>query len=246
MSDEKILATVGNANITEADVEGFIAGLPREQRAYASNPQFKKHCLEQLISIHLYAMMGEELKLDETEEYKRIMESAKRDILSQLAMNEVLKNITVTEEECKEFYDNNPQQFTEGETVSAKHILVKEEAECLEILNSINKGETTFEDAAKEKSTCPSGQKGGDLGAFGRGQMVPEFEEAAFKAELNTVVGPVATQFGYHLIKVEAKNEAKVADFETVKAQIRSKLLSMKQNDAYIKKAEELKAKYMA
>lgn len=246
MSDEKILATVGNANITEADVEGFIAGLPREQRAYASNPQFKKHCLEQLISIHLYAMMGEELKLNETEEYKKIMESAKRDILSQLAMNEVLKNITVTEEECKEFYDNNPQHFTEGETVSAKHILVKEESECLEILEAINKGETTFEDAAKEKSTCPSGQKGGDLGAFGRGQMVPEFEEAAFNAELNTVVGPVATQFGYHLIKVEAKNEATVADFETVKAQIRSNLLSMKQNDAYIKKAEELKAKYMA
>ena len=246
MSDEKILATVGNANITEADVEGFIAGLPREQRAYASNPQFKKHCLEQLISIHLYAMMGEELKLDETQEYKKIMESAKRDILSQLAMNEVLKNITVTEEECKEFYDNNPQHFTEGETVSAKHILVKEESECLEILEAINKGETTFEDAAKEKSTCPSGQKGGDLGAFGRGQMVPEFEEAAFNAELNTVVGPVATQFGYHLIKVEAKNEATVADFETVKAQIRSNLLSMKQNDAYIKKAEELKAKYMA
>ena len=246
MSDEKILATVGNANITEADVEGFIAGLPREQRAYASNPQFKKHCLEQLISIHLYAMMGEELKLDETQEYKKIMESAKRDILSQLAMNEVLKNITVTEEECKEFYDNNPQHFTEGETVSAKHILVKEESECLEILNAINAGETTFEDAAKEKSTCPSGQKGGDLGAFGRGQMVPEFEEAAFNAELNTVVGPVATQFGYHLIKVEAKNEATVADFETVKAQIRSNLLSMKQNDVYIKKAEELKAKYMA
>ena len=246
MSDEKILATVGNANITEADVEGFIAGLPREQRAYASNPQFKKHCLEQLISIHLYAMMGEELKLNETEEYKKIMESAKRDILSQLAMNEVLKNITVTEEECKEFYDNNPQHFTEGETVSAKHILVKEESECLEILEAINKGETTFEDAAKEKSTCPSGQKGGDLGAFGRGQMVPEFEEAAFNAELNTVVGPVATQFGYHLIKVEAKNEATVADFEPVKAQIRSNLLSMKQNDAYIKKAEELKAKYMA
>ena len=246
MSDEKILATVGNANITEADVGGFIAGLPREQRAYASNPQFKKHCLEQLISIHLYAMMGEELKLNETEEYKKIMESAKRDILSQLAMNEVLKNITVTEEECKEFYDNNPQHFTEGETVSAKHILVKEESECLEILEAINKGETTFEDAAKEKSTCPSGQKGGDLGAFGRGQMVPEFEAAAFNAELNTVVGPVATQFGYHLIKVEAKNEATVADFETVKAQIRSNLLSMKQNDAYIKKAEELKAKYMA
>ncbi|MBE6732261.1 MAG: peptidylprolyl isomerase [Ruminococcaceae bacterium] len=246
MSEEKILATVGSANITEADVEGFIAGLPREQRAYASNPQFKKHCLEQLISIHLYAMMGQELKLDETEEYKKIMESAKRDILSQLAMNEVLKNIKVTDEEIKEFYDNNPQHFTEGEKVSAKHILVKEESECLEILNAINNGETTFEDAAKEKSTCPSGQQGGDLGSFGRGQMVPEFENAAFAAEIGAIVGPVATQFGFHLIKVESKSEATVADFESVKAQIRSNLLSMKQNDAYIKKAEELKAKYMA
>ena len=244
--EEKILATVGTTNITEADVEGFIAGLPREQRAYASNPQFKKHCLEQLISIHLYAMMGQDLKLDETDEYKTIMESAKRDILSQLAMNEVLKGINVTDEEIKEFYDNNPQHFTEGETVSAKHILVKEEAECQAILNAINEGETTFEDAAKEKSTCPSGQKGGDLGNFGRGQMVPEFENAAFAAEIGAVVGPVETQFGYHLIKVEAKNEATVADFESVKAQIKSNLLSMKQNDAYIKKAEELKAKYMA
>ena len=246
MNEEKILATVGGVNITEADVEGFIAGLPKEQRAYAANPQFKKHCLEQIISMHLYALMGQELKLDETDEYKRILESAKRDILSQLAMNEVLKGIKVTEEEMKEFYDNNPHHFSKGETVSAKHILVKEETECLAILEKINNGEVTFEDAAKENSTCPSGQRGGDLGSFGRGQMVPEFENAAFAAEIGAVVGPVETQFGFHLIKVEEKNEAETIAFEEVKDQIRGNLLGMKQNDAYIKKAEELKAKYMA
>ncbi len=68
-------------------------------------------------------------------------------------------------------------------------------------------GEKVFEDAAKEFSTCPSGQRGGDLGEFGKGQMVKEFEDAAFAAEIGHVVGPVKTQFGYHLIKVEEKKK---------------------------------------
>lgn len=84
-----------------------------------------------------------------------------------------------------------------GETVHAKHILVDDEDKCQEILEKIIGEETTFEDAAKEFSTCPSKEKGGDLGPFGRGQMVKEFEDAAFAAEVGHVVGPVKTQFGY-------------------------------------------------
>ena len=74
--------------------------------------------------------------------------------------------------------------------------------------------------------------------------MVKEFEEAAFTAEIGQVIGPVATQFGYHLIKVEEKTEATVAAFEEVKEQIRRNLLGQKQNDAYGAKVAELKAKY--
>lgn len=85
--------------------------------------------------------------------------------------------------------------------VRASHILVKDEKKARDLLERIKKGES-FEALAKSNSTCPSGKNGGDLGYFGRGQMVPEFEKAAFEGRKGDVVGPVKTQFGYHLIKI--------------------------------------------
>jgi len=85
--------------------------------------------------------------------------------------------------------------------VNAAHILVKGEDKAKELLERINKGES-FAELAKEFSDCPSGKRGGELGWFGRGQMVREFELAAFDGEKGSVVGPIKTQFGWHLIKV--------------------------------------------
>ena len=76
--------------------------------------------MEQLTSLHMFAQMGEDLKLDETEDFKKAYENAKRDILAQMAMREILKDVAVTEEELKAFYDQNQQQFKKGETVNAK------------------------------------------------------------------------------------------------------------------------------
>ena len=121
---------------------------------------------------------------------------------------------------------------------------MKEEADCLAVLEAIRNGKA-FEDAAKESSTCPSGAQGGDLGEFGRGQMVKEFEEAAFAAEIGEVVGPVKTQFGYHLIKVEKKNEPSVVPYEEVEAKIKQTVLQQKQNQAYSEKLSELMSKYV-
>jgi peptidyl-prolyl cis-trans isomerase C len=84
--------------------------------------------------------------------------------------------------------------------VNASHILVKTETEALACLTYLKT--KTFEELAKEKSLCPSGKRGGSLGWFSRGQMVPEFEKAAFNAKKDQVIGPIKTQFGYHLIKV--------------------------------------------
>lgn len=86
--------------------------------------------------------------------------------------------------------------------VRASHILVNSEAQAQRLKAEIEKGEITFENAAKEYSLCPSGQNGGDLGYFGRNMMVKEFENAAFTLPLGKVSNPVKTQFGYHLIKV--------------------------------------------
>lgn len=85
--------------------------------------------------------------------------------------------------------------------VNAAHILVKNEAKAKEILERVKKG-GSFSEAAREFSQCPSGKRGGDLGWFGRGRMAREFENAAFEGAKGTVVGPVKTQFGWHLIKV--------------------------------------------
>lgn len=242
---KEVLATVAGRDITQEEFEAFLASVPREQQAYINNPKFREHCLEQLTSLHMFAQMGEDLKLDETEDFKKAYENAKRDILAQMAMRETLKDVAVTEEELKAFYDQNQQQFKKGETVNAKHILTDSEETCKEILASITNGEKTFEDAAKEFSTCPSKERGGDLGEFGKGQMVKEFEDAAFAAEIGQVVGPVQTQFGYHLIKVEKKNEATVIEFEQIKENLRTNLLQQKQELEYNKKVSELKEKYM-
>ncbi|MFZ9034706.1 MAG: peptidylprolyl isomerase [Francisellaceae bacterium] len=91
-------------------------------------------------------------------------------------------------------------------TATARHILVKTEDECNTLKADIEAGKLNFEDAAKQKSLCPSGSRGGNLGAFGRGQMVKEFDEVVFNGEINKVLGPVKTQFGYHLVEVTSRD----------------------------------------
>ena len=89
---------------------------------------------------------------------------------------------------------------------SARHILVKTEEECNELKNQIENG-SDFGEIAKEHSLCPSGQKGGELGQFGPGQMVSEFDTVVFNEEVNKVHGPVKTQFGYHLIEITSRTD---------------------------------------
>lgn len=91
-------------------------------------------------------------------------------------------------------------------TASARHILVADEAQCLKLKEQIEGG-ADFGAVAAEHSQCPSGQRGGDLGTFSQGQMVPEFDQVVFSDALNTVHGPVKTQFGYHLLEITARSE---------------------------------------
>ncbi|MEA2099076.1 MAG: peptidylprolyl isomerase [Campylobacterota bacterium] len=87
---------------------------------------------------------------------------------------------------------------------TAKHILVDSEAKCNELKTEIENG-ASFDDMAKAHSSCPSSAQGGDLGKFGPGQMVPEFDKAIFSGDVGVVYGPVQTQFGYHLIEITGR-----------------------------------------
>jgi peptidyl-prolyl cis-trans isomerase C len=89
---------------------------------------------------------------------------------------------------------------------TARHLLVDSEEKCNEIKKQIENG-ADFAEMAKQHSSCPSGRNGGDLGEFGRGMMVKEFDEVVFSAPLNQVQGPVKTQFGYHLLEVTSRTE---------------------------------------
>ena len=131
------------------------------------------------------------------------------------------------------------------ESVNASHILVDSEEKALEILAAIKSGEISFEQAAMENSSCPSGRNGGSLGDFGKGQMVPEFDSAVFAMAVGEITdAPVKTQFGYHLIKLNSKNAAEVMPLAEIAPEIKNALLQEKQRTAYESKINQLKILY--
>ncbi len=168
------------------------------------------------------------MQLEETDAFQDNLAHAKREILAQMAVGEAMKDIAVTEEETKEYYKANENQFMAGETVHAKHILVDEEDKCQEILEKIVAEEITFEDAAKEFSTCPSKQQGGDLGAFTRGQMVKEFEDAAFAAEIGHIVDLSRLSLDTTSLRLKIKKDAQASVYEDVADTIKNIIHSAK------------------
>ena len=240
---EKILAVAAGHEITEQELNNLISNYPPEQQIYMSNPQAKQQVLDQLIAFHLFHKMAVEEGITASKEYEEMVEKVKVELASHMAATSVIEGIKTTEEEEKKFYEENPGMFAEKEQVSAKHILTDTEEQIAKVQQELGQG-LSFEEAAGKYSTCPSKDKGGDLGYFTRGQMVPEFEKAAFGGEIGKITGPVKTQFGFHLILVEDKKEASKRPFEQVQAQIHQQLIQGKQQEAYDAKVKELEASY--
>ena len=126
----------------------------------------------------------------------------------------------VTDEEIQSAYDRFIADSDSREEISARHILVNEKQEAVDLIAKLKDG-ADFATLAQEFSTGPSGPKGGDLGYFGRGQMVPDFEVAAFDLEIGTFTAePVQTQFGWHVIKLEDKRTQPAPSLEEMRSQI--------------------------
>jgi peptidyl-prolyl cis-trans isomerase D len=132
--------------------------------------------------------------------------------------------IEIGEDEIEYYYEAHPDEFEHPESIRARHILFEDEEKAKEILKKLKRG-ADFEKMAKEHSTGPTKDKGGDLGFFERGKMVPEFEEAAFALEAGKISDIVKTQFGYHIIKVEERKEGYTEKLEDVKAKIKDNIL---------------------
>jgi len=209
--------TEGDLTIAEGDLDQQFSRLPADQRRAAA--------LSAVIEIRLLANEAEAKGLDKDPEFQRRMQFLKdRALHSQVVEQEVSK--AITDDEVRARYDKEIADAPPVNEVHARHILVKTKEEAEAIIKQLDKG-AKFEDIAKEKSSdAGSGANGGDLGYFGPGQMVPEFEKAAFALKPGTYTKePVQTQFGWHIIKVEDKRVQQPPAFDQVKDQVRSLLL---------------------
>ncbi|MFW5986010.1 MAG: peptidylprolyl isomerase [Halanaerobiales bacterium] len=170
--------------------------------------------------------------IESMDEFKEMLFENNREalILNKL-QEEVVGDITVSEEEVKLYYEDNQDEYEHDEQVQASHILVETEEEAGEVLDKLNNGES-FGDLVENYSTdTGTVDEGGDLGFLSKGQMVPEFEEVAFSLEIGEVSEPVESQYGYHIIKVTDKKEAGVTPLEDVKDEIEERILNDRRNE---------------
>lgn len=238
----KVIAKVNGREITQTDMEVLLSGLQPQVAAQFYSPEGQERLLEELINQELLYTDAVNSNYEAEEEFIKEMEQVKANVLKQYALRKLLNEAKVSDEEIEAHYNENKEQFVQPEMAKASHILVETEEKAKELLAKIKEG-ASFEEMAQEHSTCPSSQAGGDLGEFPRGSMVPEFEEMTFSMTPGEVSGPVKTQFGYHLIKLVSKTDAAPKSFEEVKNNIAQQLLGKKQQEAYMAKTADLKAK---
>lgn len=239
----KVLASVGGKTITDQDVEALIASMGQNGQAYRT-PQGKAMALEQLIDQKLFLLDATRNLYEREPAFKAQLNEVKENLLVNYAVQKAVSGIRVTDDEAKAYFEAHPEQFAGEETVSASHILVEDENQANALMEQIRNGELPFEKAAMQYSKCPSSAQGGSLGEFGRGQMVPEFDQACFSMEKGELRGPIKTQFGYHIIRLDDKKAAQPLHFSDVREAIKRQLTMEKQQAAYRSKVNQLKILY--
>lgn len=246
MNKYEVIARVGDQEITYEDYLIFMGGLnPQIQQHFnqQAGQEVSEEILDELIYKQLLYLDAKEQGFDKEEDYQKILRKTENSLLTTYALGKLIESIDPTDKEVEEYYNQYAEKFDSDETINASHILVDDEEKANEIIAKLNSGEK-FEDLAREYSTCPSKQKGGNLGDFGRGAMVPEFEKAAFALKEGEISDPVKTDFGYHIIRINKKNEAKKNTLSDVKQEVYSDLRRLKEQTAYVDKIKELQEKY--
>ena len=245
---EKVLAKVADREIREKDIDQVIRMMGPQGAMMYDNPQGRKAVLDELVSMHLFALKGAEEKLDQTPEFKAALETFRNQSLARAAIDASLKDVTASDEDAKKFYDEHPDQFTQPERVHVRHILISDDVTSADAIAKVQadlRAGASFDEVAKSRSLCPSAAQGGDLGEVSKGQMVPEFEAAAFALENpGDLSEPVKTRFGWHIIRLEGRTPSSLEPFDNVKPQLLQYLTNEKKNEAFKNAVEGLKKTY--
>lgn len=239
---DKVLAVVNGEEIKQSEVDNFIQALGY-RGAQFNNEEGKKRLTDELINRKLLFFDAKKSGLDKDEIYVKEVKKQSEELLKDFAMANIINSVRVSDEDLKEYYENHKDNFKVQPTFAASHILVESEDLANEIKEKID-NDGDFAQLAKEYSTCPSKEQGGDLGTFQQGQMVKEFENALIENEIGDIVGPVKTQFGYHIINIKDKTEGKVKSFEEAKNEVKQTLLQLRQQQAYIDATDKLQKEY--
>lgn len=250
------VVTVNGKNITDSEVQevlmqgtqGRFNQLPPEKQT-----ELSQRVIDGLISQELVFADAKKMGVLDSSEYKSeleiVLERIKVQLASKVWEKRQFEKVKVAEKDVKAYYKAHPEEFSEKPKVRASHILLKTEAEAKSVtkeLSGLKDGalNAKFAELAKAKSTGPSGPKGGDLGFFGEGQMVPAFNDAAFAMKKGEVTKtPVKSQFGYHVILVVDKQEGKDLPYKEVQGFIDQKLKVEAFKEQMQSKMDELKKK---
>ena len=236
---DPVVATVNGTEIHQSDLA--IAEAEAGQIPPMSEAARKDYLVQFMTDLILVAQAAEDKKLAATAEFRNKLAFERRKLLMTDLLQSVGKD-ALTDAAMQKVYDDAVKQMGGEQEVHARHILIratpddekssraaKEKIEA--VIVRLKKGED-FATVAKEVTEDPSGKtNGGDLGYFGKEQMVPEFSEVAFKLDKGAISDPVKTQFGWHVIKVEDKREKKPPSFEDVKPQIEQYVVRKAQAD---------------
>ncbi len=243
-SGGQVLAKINNTEITLSDFNERLKEYPSVAHGGTLDLETKKGFLDNLIVRELLYQESLRTGLDKEKETAAILEEMKKRILvEKLFKKELEEKIKITEEEIKKYYDEHPEEAKAPFETRASHILLKSREEADMVQKKLKAG-SKFEDLAKTHSIDTGSKiRGGDLGFFRSGVMVPEFEEAALKLKKGEIGDVLETRFGFHIIKVTDKREGKSKTYDEAKMELEQSLLKKKKKEKFDNLVAGLKSK---
>lgn len=236
----KPIATVNGRAITVGDFEKRVSKMPAYYKTLAGNR--KKDFLDDMINEQLIYKEAVKRGINRDPEVKELLDEAKRKILIARLMEIEAGKSAVTEDKIKRFYDMHKNDFVTPLKLRASHIMVETEAEANDILQKLKDGDD-FAQLAKEHSKDPSKDRGGDIGYFIKGQLMPEIEEICFKLQVGQTSDIIKTKFGYHIIRLTDKIEPRTVELSEVKDAIEKELKDSAQQRALNDLVKNLRSK---